>query len=165
MPAPNPYNPSLPYYECERFDLDYYDRAPVRFVNEVELAATPARLFEIFAEDHAWTVWVKGIAKVEWTSPKPFGVGTTRTVTFVDGTENYELFTAWEEGHEMAFCFVGISKDLWWRFGERYEVTDLGVGAVGSSGRWPTSRAAGSLGCTASWRRRCGGCWRSTCGA
>lgn len=124
----NPHNPKLPYYSCERFDESFYDTAPVRFVNHVTLPVTPEQLFEIFEDADSWTKWVPGIAGVEWTSPKPFGVGTTRTVRFVGGMEVYEDFTAWKTGKEMAFLFTGITQKIWSQFGEHYAVTDLGEG-------------------------------------
>ena len=33
---------------------------------------------------------------MEWTSPKPFGLGTTRTVTMSGDLAGYEEFIAWE---------------------------------------------------------------------
>ena len=55
-----------------------------------------------------------GIDRVDWTSPRPFGVGTTRTVTFQGGgMEVYETFIAWDPGKHMAFTFdqsIGKSK-------------------------------------------------------
>lgn len=52
----------------------------------------------------AWTEWLP-ITKVTWTSPKPFGVGTTRTVE-VGAAKIEEEFFAWEEGKRMAFRFA-----------------------------------------------------------
>lgn len=125
-PAGRPHNPDKPWFDCTPFAVDYFDRAEQRFVNEVELAVSPARLFEIFEDEVSWTVWVPGITRVEWTSDKPYGVGTTRTVTFVGGMEVYEDFIEWKAGELMAFTFYGTTQDVWERFGELYEVTDLG---------------------------------------
>lgn len=50
-----------------------------------------------------WTEWLP-ITKVEWTSPKPFGVGTTRTVWIGDQVVE-EVFFAWEDNKRMAFRF------------------------------------------------------------
>ena len=51
----------------------------------------------------AWTQWLP-IDRAEWTSPAPFGVGTTRTV--VIGSNNVEeTFIVWEEAERMAFRF------------------------------------------------------------
>ncbi len=124
----NPHNPKLPYFKTEPFGLEYFDNAPVTYVNEVELDMTPTQLFDVFEDAKSWPVWAKGIAKVDWTSPRPFNVGTTRTVTFIGGMEVYETFTAWESGKEMAFCFTGTTQEVWKQFGEHYSVEDLGEG-------------------------------------
>ena len=69
-------------YKCIPFELDYYESAPQRFVYERTIECSPDELFDIFEDEHSWPVWGTGIAKVDWTSPKPYKVGTTRTVTF-----------------------------------------------------------------------------------
>lgn len=51
----------------------------------------------------AWTEWLP-ITKVTWTSPTPYGVGTTRTVE-IGPQVIEETFFAWEEGRRMAFRF------------------------------------------------------------
>ena len=51
----------------------------------------------------AWTEWLP-ITKVTWTSPEPFGEGTTRTVEIGDQKVE-ETFFAWEAGKRMAFRF------------------------------------------------------------
>jgi len=125
-----PHNRDKPYFACQTFGMDYYDRAPQRYVNTVTLPCTPAQAFEVFEDPASWPRWARpGIAEVIWTSPRPYGVGTTRTVVFYGGMEVYEDFIAWEDGKTMAFCFYGVSQDdVFNAFGERYEVTDLGDG-------------------------------------
>ncbi len=91
--------------------------------------ATPEQIFEVFEDAHAWTVWALPIQKVEWTSPKPFGVGTTRTVSMMGGMDGYEEFIAWEPGKRMAFTFIGCNKNATEKFLEDYRVTDLGGGS------------------------------------
>lgn len=54
-------------------------------------------------DGETWTKWLP-ITKVEWTSPKPFKVGTTRTV-WIGKQVVEEYFFAWEEGRRMAFRF------------------------------------------------------------
>ena len=65
--------------ECRKVGPSFFASAPARFEATVEVEATPQKIFEVFEDAHAWTVWALPIKKVEWTSPKPFGVGTTRT--------------------------------------------------------------------------------------
>ena len=124
----NPFDPELPWIPCEAFGPEFYDDAPVRFQYTKELSVPPARLFEIFEDAASWPKWAPGIGRVIWTSPAPYGVGTTRTVVFWGGTRVYETFTAWEPGREMAFQFNATTEAIWSRFGERYQVEDLGGG-------------------------------------
>ncbi len=117
-------------FDCKPFqDLDALRAAPQRVDNSIELDCTPDELFAILDDENTWPEWVPGIARVEWTSPRPFGVGTTRTVTFQGGgMEVYEDFIAWDPGKHMAFTFTGATQRVWWAFGEEYVVTDLGGG-------------------------------------
>jgi hypothetical protein len=118
-----------PYWECDRVDEHFFHNAPQRYVFERELETTPEKLWEIFEDPHSWTVFGgPGITNVEWTSPKPFGVGTQRTVTFVGGMQVFEYFSAWEPGKHMSFYFLGATQAVWWAFGEDYQITDLGNG-------------------------------------
>lgn len=126
--GPNPHAPALPYFATEPFGLDYFDRAHVKYVSYADLKCTPAKLFEIFEDRMSWTRWAIGIVDVEWTSPLPYRVGTTRTVRFAGGMEVYETFIAWDAGREMSFTFTGITQPIWHRFGEHYLIEDHGDG-------------------------------------
>ena len=113
---------------CEKVGLDYFDTAPVRFTASETIAATPEQVFAVFLDAEAWTKWVFAITKVEWTSPFPLEVGSTRTVHMRGGLAAYEEFIAWEPGVRMAFRFNEMSKAAAAAFGEDYQVTDLGDG-------------------------------------
>lgn len=63
----------------------------------------PQMVWNALLDDRAWTEWLP-ITKVTWTSPKPFGPGTTRTVEVGD-QKIEETFFAWDEGKRMAFRF------------------------------------------------------------
>lgn len=115
-------------YPMEDIDLDYIRNTKFSFTGTVDLDCTPEQLFDVFEDPVSWTVWAGAIKNVEWTSPKPFGVGTTRTVTMVGGMEGYEEFIAWERGKHMAFKFTKSNKNTARAFGEEYVVTDLGDG-------------------------------------
>lgn len=116
------------YFECTPVDLDFLEQTPNVFVAEEVVRATPDQIFDVFEDAEAWTVWAMPIQKVEWTSPKPYGVGTTRSVHMMGGLIGYEKFVAWERGKRMAFTFVGASKPATEKFLEDYRVTDLGDG-------------------------------------
>ena len=113
-------------HECRKVDLDYFADAKIRTVTEVTLACSPESLFRCFEDADAWAVWVDVIEKAEWTSPKPFKAGTTRTVEMPGGMIAYEEFLVWDAPRHMAFRFNRFNKNFLNAFGENYEVTDLG---------------------------------------
>jgi hypothetical protein len=66
--------------------------------------AVPASaVWAALLDSQAWTEWLP-LTKVTWTSPQPFGVGTTRTVE-IGSQIIEEVFFAWDEGQRMAFRF------------------------------------------------------------
>lgn len=69
-----------------------------------------------------WPRWLP-LKKVVWTSPAPFGIGTTRTVTLPAGEAEEEFF-AWEEGCTMAFRF-SASTIPFDAFAEDYRLRDV----------------------------------------
>lgn len=90
-------------------------------VGEAYLAGAPAPVVHAFPfppgavwaallDADAWTRWLP-ITKVTWTSPRPFGVGTTRTVE-IGAQVVEETFFAWEDGRRMAFNFTRSSLPL-----------------------------------------------------
>ena len=115
-------------YQLEDIDLHFIHQTRFSFPATVELDCTPDQLFDIFEDPHSSTVWAGAITNVEWTSPKPFGVGTTRTVTMSSGMIGVEEFIAWKRGERMAFKFTQCNKSMITAFGEDYVVTDLGNG-------------------------------------
>jgi len=109
-------------FPCQRVDLRFFDTAPVRFTNSIEINATPAKIFAIFEDGESWPVWAPVIKKVTWTSTKPFGLGTTRSVDTLGGVTGYEEFIAWEHGKRMAFRFNEATQGGMDAFGEDYIV-------------------------------------------
>jgi hypothetical protein len=117
------------YFQCTPVGLEFLQQTKNVFRAEEIVRATSDQIFDVFEDAHSWTVWAMPIQHVEWTSPKPFGIGTTRTVSMLGGMDGYEEFVAWERGKRMAFTFVGCSKDATEKFLEDYRVTDLGDGS------------------------------------
>lgn len=115
-------------YQCERVDLDFIDRAPFRFVSTVDLAITPEQLFEVLSDETSWPHWATVITNVEWTSPEPRGVGTTRTVTMRGHIVGDEEFLAWEPFSHMAFRFNTSTSNAISAFAEDYRVVETAEG-------------------------------------
>ena len=68
----------------------------------------------------SWTKWLD-LDKVTWTSPKPFRVGTTRTVEGQGILE--EEFFIWDEGERMAFYVTATDLPVK-AFAEDYKLVD-----------------------------------------
>jgi hypothetical protein len=113
-------------FGCERVDLSFVDSDAVQgrylFRNSVDLAITPAQLFEVLGDAESWPRWASVITKVTWTSPEPRGVGTTRTVDMRGGIVGNEEFLAWEPFTRMAFRFNECSTQAVAAFAEDYRV-------------------------------------------
>jgi len=113
---------------CEERGKALFTEARYRYSNTVELPVSPEQLFAIFEDPGSWSRWATGIGHVEWTSPKPFGPGTTRTVTFWGGMKVYEDFFDYDPPRTMAFHFYGTSEAVWVAFGEHYTVEAIPTG-------------------------------------
>ena len=114
--------------DCDRVELAWIDRAPVRLVNSVEIAATPDRIWAALEDASAWPRWASVITGVQWTSAPPFGVGTTRTVTMRGRMTAFERFIAWEPHRVMAFRFDAATMDGVSAFAERYDIEPVDDG-------------------------------------
>ncbi|WP_372809797.1 SRPBCC family protein [Litorivivens sp.] len=115
-------------FECTAVDLTFLETARNCYKASVDINATPEQIFESFEDAEDWTRWAPPIQKVEWTSPKPFGLGTTRTVSMSGGMVGDEVFIAWDYPKRMAFCFTACSKPMTESFAEDYVVTPLDNG-------------------------------------
>lgn len=114
-------------YPCVKVDQNYILAAAKSYQAVVEVSATPEQIFEVFEDEAAWQTWAIPIKRVEWTSPKPYGLGTTRTVEMI-GLTGDESFIAWDYPRHMAFCFTQMSATLIESFIEDYVVTPLSNG-------------------------------------
>ena len=94
---------------CTPVGVDYFETAPILLRTSLTVDAPADRLFACLEDGDAWPKWAPAITRVEWTSPQPFEVGTTRTVYMVGAMVADEEFIAWEPGRRMAFCFVSAT--------------------------------------------------------
>ena len=114
---------------CRAVDTTFFDRARWRFRFEAELPVTAKEAFAIFEDAAAWPQWLSAIAEVIWTSPRPFGVGTTRTVRLHAATV-YEHFFRWEQDRRFSFYVLEHEAPvpLFRALAEDYLLEDLGGG-------------------------------------
>lgn len=142
------YAPAVPrkpstMHPCAPVGVDWLERAPLRFSNTVAIALPPADLFGVLARADTWPRWAKVITHVDYTSPEPHGVGTTRTVTMRGGLVADETFLAWEPGERMAFRFDAVSTSALAAFLEVYTIRATPTGcdltwALGQELRGPS---------------------------
>lgn len=85
------------------------------------IPASAAAAFRSLEDAESWPQWLDPIDTVVWTSPEPFGVGTTRDVIGRAGTFS-ERFFAWDDGHRMSFHFTETDTPLFDAFCEDYEL-------------------------------------------
>jgi hypothetical protein len=107
------------HVDCRPVDDSFFDTAPMRFRHEVDLDATPAKVFAIFDDQNSWPKWFKAIHEVEWTSPAPHGVGSTRNATLATFTL-FERFYCWEPDRRCSFYLTGASMPLFHALAEDY---------------------------------------------
>lgn len=100
-------------------------RYPARF------PAPPERVWASLASDESVRAWPLGLRSLTWTSPRPFGVGSTREVVLPLGVMTLrEEFLRWDEGRGYAF-FVREADRPWFRsFAENYELAPDGDGTL-----------------------------------
>jgi len=99
--------------------------AKARAVAEREMAVSAEQLFATLVDEHSWTEVSVAIRKVTWTSPQPFAVGTTRSVTFAGGITIEEKFWAWEPNRSMGFAVTATSTRWLRGLVELYEITPV----------------------------------------
>ena len=83
-------------------DLSFVERAPVVVRAEVSVPASPAEVWPAFADAPAWVRWFTGMQDARYTSPPPYGVGSTRSVR-VMGLVADETILAFDPGKRFAF--------------------------------------------------------------
>ncbi len=99
-------------------DEDFIRSAPVRITHRIESEATCESLWQTLKSDGALTSWARGITGADWTSARPFGIGTTRTVRAGAFAALNERFFRWDEGHRMTFYVESASLPGFKRFAE-----------------------------------------------
>jgi polyketide cyclase/dehydrase/lipid transport protein len=115
------------WYPLEPADADFLSSAPHVFRYEKRFAAPPEKVWESLTSDESLAAWGPTVKEVNWTSPRPFGVGTTREVVAPGGARVRERYFRWDEGHSHSFAVYESSLPLFRRFAEDYVVEPVGA--------------------------------------
>ncbi len=108
-------------------DESFFETAPQRFAHTWEIAQPADVVWSQLTGDQP-LFWINGM-KINWTSPAPFGVGTTRTVHVLGLIAVQERYFLWEEGHRKAFCGTAMNLPLFDKLAEDYLVEPRGEDA------------------------------------
>jgi hypothetical protein len=112
-------------------DSSVFVDAPIVYRFPVRLPVPPERVWESLASDRSMWDWGVGVKRLTWTSPRPFGVGTTREVVLPYGTMTVrEEFFRWDEGSGFSFYVVEANRPGFVRFAEDYVIEPDGEGCV-----------------------------------
>lgn len=118
-----------PWFNAEPVDDSFFDAAPVRLSDTFAISRPAGAVWEELTSDNPLS-WCRILNSVEWTSPRPFGVGTTRTVRSLAGTNVLrERYFIWEEGRRQAFYVVQASAPMFRRFAEDYVIEPIADGS------------------------------------
>ena len=101
---------------------DFLEAAPFRYVNTVDLPVAPERMWVALTADDTLVSWSPLVTGVRWTTPRPFGVGTTREVTIFRLLTSRERYYRWDEGRRKTFTAVELSLPGLRRLAEDYVV-------------------------------------------
>jgi hypothetical protein len=104
-------------------DETYFQSAPYVYRYPVELPVPAEQVWDSLVSDRSMQDWGLGIHALRWTSPRPFGVGTTREVVLPGRVMAVrERFFRWEDGQRKSFYGTEINRPVVSRFAEDYLV-------------------------------------------
>jgi hypothetical protein len=105
-------------FSAQPVDASFFETAPFRMADSFAIERSAAEVWAELTADNA-LAWCRILQRIDWTSPRPFGVGTTRTVRSLGGASVLdERFFRWEDGRRMSFYVERSSAPLFNRFAE-----------------------------------------------
>lgn len=127
----------MSWHRLETADASMFETgpgsAPQLYRFPVRLDATPEQVWTSLASDESISAWPMGPGLgigLRWTSPRPFGIGTTREVRLPFRAMTVrERFFRWDEGKGYSFYVESANRPGIRRFAENYEIEPDGAGA------------------------------------
>jgi hypothetical protein len=116
-------------FSAQPVDATFFDTAPFILRETFAISRPAQQVWDDLVMDGTLS-WCRIINSVTWTSPRPFGVGTTRRVRALGGLNVIEEFYfRWEEGTRKSFYVERASAPLFKQFAEDYIVEPTGDSA------------------------------------
>jgi len=118
-----------PWFQAGPAGEGFFETAPLLLRDRFDVARPAASVWEDLTAENPLS-WCRILRRVTWTSPRPLGVGSTRTVSALAGAMVLrEHFFRWEEGRRYSFCVEQASVPLFRRLAEDYLVEPTGEGS------------------------------------
>lgn len=115
------------WFALKPADAGFFASAPYAFRYVKHFDATPEQVWDSLQSDESLAAWGKTVTSLTWTSPRPFGAGTTREVS-TGPIKVRERFFDWTDGSGYAFHATEANAPLFRRFAEDYRVEPEGAG-------------------------------------
>ena len=110
-------------------DERFFEEAPTRLRRGFEVSLPASTVWEELCADDALH-WCRILEEVRWTSPRPFGVGTSRDAKALWGASKVrERYFRWEEGRRCSFYVSEANGPFFESLAEDYLVEPRGPGA------------------------------------
>lgn len=115
----------MPGFALQPVDETFFESAPEVFVDTFDIAKPASEVWSELVEDNALS-FCSSLRGARWTSPRPFGVGTTRTMPALYGLLVIdEVFFRWEEGRRKSFYVERANLPMFKRLAEDYLVEEV----------------------------------------
>jgi hypothetical protein len=109
-------------FPTQPVDEAFFETAPFRLTDAFDIPRPAAEVWEDLTVDNP-LAWCRLLREIAWTSPRPFGLGTTRTArTIGNASVINERFFRWEDGRRQSFYALDANLPVFRRFAEDYLV-------------------------------------------
>lgn len=122
----------MSWFALTPVDETFFRGAPIVHRYPVKLPVPPEQVWAQISSDESLSAW-RGlrVPRLTWTSPRPFGVDTTREVVLpLSAMTVRERFFRWDEGKGYSFYVYEANRPLLTRFAEDYVVEPDGAGTL-----------------------------------
>ena len=120
----------MSWHGLEPVDQSYFASAPYVYRFSYDLPVSVERVWASLTSENSVADWTPLLRRITWTSPRPFGVGTTREVVLpARALTLRERFFVWDDGRRFAFYATEASLPLLRHFAEDYLVEPTGSGS------------------------------------
>jgi len=112
---------ALPWFSAQPVTESFFDSAPFVIVDTFDVSRPAPEVWAELTSERPLS-WCRILRDVRWTSPRPFGVGTTRTVRSLPGSALREYYFRWEEGRRHSFYVTETTLPIFRSLAEDYLV-------------------------------------------